>query len=60
MHQKSQSTKFTLQKEVYKEFETLLLFFRKLFLLHFKKSENFLSLIFYINDFFEDFDNFKK
>lgn len=60
MQQEFQFIKFIMTKAVYWVFKILSSSMKKFSLLHFKSSNTLSSLTFYINDFFEKFENFEK
>ena len=60
MQQDFMRVEFILTKNVYKTFECISTFNFEFFLLHFSNSQKSASLIFYMNDFFEEFSNFES
>jgi len=60
MQQSSQSAEFTLIKLMYRAFKALSSSYRKSSLLHFNSLEKLSVMIFYMNNFFDDFKSFKK
>ena len=60
MQQSSQSAEFTLIKLMYRAFKALSSSHRKSSLLHFNSLEKLSVMIFYMNNFFDDFKSFKK
>ncbi len=60
MQQSLQSAEFTLIKLMYQAFEALSSSYKESSLLHFNNLEKLSVMIFYMNDFFDDFRSFKK
>ena len=60
MQQGSQFTNFIITKLIYRAFEFILISNSKSFLLYSSNLIVFLSITFYINDFFEGFQDFEN